>query len=150
MKNNYWKEIQNLKSKVWPEPSRICNLANYLAAGSILSGVPFGRLASPALCCNACSVTPVCLHIDQWSCCGMQIDAGADMVVTQLFYDVDTFLQFVKDCRLVGITVPIVPGIMPIMTYGGFKRMTSFCKTAIPADIRAPWRASRTTTRRSR
>ena len=34
-----------------------------------------------------------------------------------------------------GINVPILPGIMPIMSYGGFKRMTDFCKTKIPASI---------------
>lgn len=64
-------------------------------------------------------------------------DAGADLVVTQLFYDVSLYFQFVKDCRAAGITVPIIPGIMPIMTYGGFKRMTSFCKTKVPAEIAA-------------
>jgi Methylenetetrahydrofolate reductase len=40
-----------------------------------------------------------------------QVDAGGDVVVTQLFYDVEVFLQFVEDCRSVGITVPIVPGV---------------------------------------
>jgi len=64
-----------------------------------------------------------------------KIDAGADFVITQLFYDVNTFIQFVSDCRSRGITVPILPGIMPIMTYGGFKRMTSFCKTKVPSHI---------------
>ena len=64
-------------------------------------------------------------------------DAGADLVVTQLFYDVALYFQFVKDCRAAGITVPIIPGIMPIMTYGGFKRMTSFCKTKVPAEVAA-------------
>ncbi|CAL5228752.1 g11938 [Coccomyxa viridis] len=64
-----------------------------------------------------------------------KIEAGGEVIITQLFYDVDRFVKFVKDCRGLGITVPIVPGIMPIMTYGGFKRMTSFCKTAIPQDI---------------
>lgn len=39
-----------------------------------------------------------------------QVEAGAQFVITQLFYDVDLFLQFVKDCRSVGITVPILPG----------------------------------------
>ena len=38
-------------------------------------------------------------------------------------------------CRSVGIGCPILPGVMPIMTYGGFKRMTSFCKTAVPQHI---------------
>eukprot|EP00897_Mesotaenium_endlicherianum_P007990 jgi/Mesen1/7219/ME000371S06288 len=64
-----------------------------------------------------------------------KVDAGADVIITQLFYDVDRFLQFVKDCRELGITVPIIPGIMPIQNYGGFKRMTGFCKTKIPQEI---------------
>ncbi|KAM7266338.1 hypothetical protein ACFE04_004235 [Oxalis oulophora] len=61
--------------------------------------------------------------------------AGADLIVTQLFYDTDIFLKFVNDCHQIGITCPIVPGIMPINNYKGFLRMTSFCKTKIPAEI---------------
>ncbi len=49
----------------------------------------------------------------------------------QLFYDVDLFLRWVDDCRSVGIKVPILPGIMPIQNYGGFQRMTQFCKTYV-------------------
>ncbi|KAJ7947420.1 Methylenetetrahydrofolate reductase [Quillaja saponaria] len=58
-----------------------------------------------------------------------KVDAGADVIVTQLFYDTDIFLKFVNDCRRIGITCPIVPGIMPINNYKGFIRMTGFCKT---------------------
>ncbi|KAF8708560.1 hypothetical protein HU200_029931 [Digitaria exilis] len=64
-----------------------------------------------------------------------KVDAGADFIITQLFYDTDIFLKFVNDCRQIGITCPIVPGIMPINNYNGFKRMTTFCKTKIPAEI---------------
>lgn len=64
-----------------------------------------------------------------------KVEAGADFVITQLFYDVDAFIKYVADCRSVGISVPILPGIMPIMTYGGFQRMTSFCKTRVPPHI---------------
>ncbi|EYU36618.1 hypothetical protein MIMGU_mgv1a003262mg [Erythranthe guttata] len=66
-----------------------------------------------------------------------KVDAGADVIVTQLFYDTDIFLKFVDDCRQIGITCPIVPGIMPINNYKGFLRMTGFCKTKIPAEIMA-------------
>uniref|UniRef100_A0A7N0VGQ5 Methylenetetrahydrofolate reductase n=1 Tax=Kalanchoe fedtschenkoi TaxID=63787 RepID=A0A7N0VGQ5_KALFE len=66
-----------------------------------------------------------------------KIDAGGELVVTQLFYDVDTFFKFLDDCRQIGITCPIVPGIMPINNYNGFKRMTGFCKTKIPAELSA-------------
>lgn len=64
-----------------------------------------------------------------------KIDAGGDFIVTQLFYRVERYLQFVEDCRSIGITCPILPGIMPIMTYGGFKRMTTFCKTDVPPAV---------------
>ncbi|KAH0745321.1 hypothetical protein KY285_006978 [Solanum tuberosum] len=66
-----------------------------------------------------------------------KVDAGADVIVTQLFYDTDVFLKFVNDCRQIGINCPIVPGIMPINNYKGFLRMTGFCKTKIPEEIMA-------------
>lgn len=64
-----------------------------------------------------------------------KVDAGADFVITQLFFDCDIFLDFVARCRAVGITVPIIPGIMPIQSYDGFCRMTGFCKTFVPQRI---------------
>ena len=42
---------------------------------------------------------------------------------------------WVKKVRAAGITAPILPGIMPLNAYGGFKRMTGFCKTRIPPDM---------------
>jgi len=66
-----------------------------------------------------------------------KVDAGADVIITQLFYDVDQYLKWVQDCRDIGIKCPIVPGIMPINTYGGFNRMTGFCKTTVPPAMRA-------------
>ncbi|KAL6746837.1 methylenetetrahydrofolate reductase-domain-containing protein [Haematococcus lacustris] len=72
-----------------------------------------------------------------------KVEAGGEMVITQLFYDVDLFFKFVTDCRSVGITAPIIPGIMPVMTYGGFKRMTGFCKTKVPEDIASVMEANK-------
>lgn len=63
-----------------------------------------------------------------------QVDAGADLIVTQLFYDTDIFLKFLNDCRQIGINCPIVPGIMPISNYKGFLRMAGFCKTKVHCD----------------
>jgi len=64
-----------------------------------------------------------------------QVDARGEVIVTQLFYDVDVFLKFVNDCRQTGITVPIVLGIMPIQNYRGFIRMTQLCNKKVPAEI---------------
>ncbi len=64
-----------------------------------------------------------------------KVDAGADFIITQLFYDVQLFLDFVRKCRDIGIAVPIIPGIMPIQNYPGFTRMTGFCKTKVPQHI---------------
>jgi methylenetetrahydrofolate reductase (NADPH) len=62
-----------------------------------------------------------------------KIDAGADFVITQLFYDVDIFLKFIEDCRSIGIKCPIIPGIMPFHNYNSFQRMSRFC--TIPEEI---------------
>ncbi|PHU11319.1 Methylenetetrahydrofolate reductase 1 [Capsicum chinense] len=59
----------------------------------------------------------------------LQVDAGVDRIITQLFYDTDIFLKFVNDCRQIKINCPIFPGIMPINNYKGFLRMNGFCKT---------------------
>ena len=52
----------------------------------------------------ACTCAPV----------AAQVDAGADFVVTQFFYDTEAYLGYVKRCRGVGIDCPIIPGIMAI------------------------------------
>lgn len=54
-----------------------------------------------------------------------------------MFFDGAVFNQFVKDCREIGINCPIVPGIMCINNYGGFVKMTKFCKTRVPDELRA-------------
>jgi methylenetetrahydrofolate reductase (NADPH) len=64
-----------------------------------------------------------------------KVDAGGEVIITQLFYDVEVFIQFAKDCKAAGIHAPILPGIMIIQAYGGFKRMTGFCKTRVPAEL---------------
>merc|ERR1719158_2170580 len=64
-----------------------------------------------------------------------KVDAGADVIITQLYYDNEQFFNFEKKCRDIGINIPIVPGIMPIQSYSGFRKMTGFCKTVVPACI---------------
>ncbi|KEG13870.1 methylenetetrahydrofolate reductase (NADPH) [Trypanosoma grayi] len=66
-----------------------------------------------------------------------KVDAGASLVITQIFYDADLFIEFVKKCRAHGITVPILPGILPISTYRSLKRIVNLCKTYLPPEVAA-------------
>lgn len=63
-----------------------------------------------------------------------KVDAGASFVVTQMFYDVDIFLDWVQKCRDRGIKVPIIPGIMPISTYAAFIRRANWTKCHVPPE----------------
>jgi methylenetetrahydrofolate reductase (NADPH) len=64
-----------------------------------------------------------------------KVDAGADFVTTQLFFDNASYYRFVDTCRAAGITVPIVPGIMPVLSLKQIQRFTSMCGTALPATL---------------
>lgn len=64
-----------------------------------------------------------------------KVDAGADLVVTQLFFDVEEFISFYKKARAIGITVPILPGVFPIQNYNGLKRVISFNNNYVPQKI---------------
>jgi len=65
-----------------------------------------------------------------------KIDAGVNFIFTQMFYDVEIFLDWIKAVRAAGITIPIVPGVAPIQTWNGFQRATSLAKTIIPQSFR--------------
>ena len=66
-----------------------------------------------------------------------KIDAGADFIITQMFFDTSVFGKFVEDCRKWGIMCPVVPGLMCINAYAGFCKMTKFCKTRVPEALQA-------------
>eukprot|EP00760_Papus_ankaliazontas_P009786 PhM_4_TR14133/c2_g1_i1/m.39432/K00297/metF, MTHFR; methylenetetrahydrofolate reductase (NADPH) len=72
-----------------------------------------------------------------------KIDAGADLIITQLFFEPQLFVDFKKACAAKGINVPILPGLLPILNYGGFQRMTSFCKTFVPESVKAATEAKK-------
>jgi len=63
-------------------------------------------------------------------------DAGADSAITQYFYNADAYLRFVDDVRKLGVVIPIVPGIMPIMKYSQLARFSDMCGAEIPRWMR--------------
>jgi methylenetetrahydrofolate reductase (NADPH) len=72
-----------------------------------------------------------------------KVDAGADAVFTQLFYDNGSFFEFRDRCRQAGIHVPIVPGIMPILNFAQIKRITSLCRAVLPEPLLSRLEAAR-------
>ncbi|XP_035989022.1 methylenetetrahydrofolate reductase isoform X2 [Fundulus heteroclitus] len=64
-----------------------------------------------------------------------KVDAGADFVITQLFFRADTFLKFLDDCRAIGITCPILPGIFPIQGYQSLRQLVKLSKLEVPEEI---------------
>jgi methylenetetrahydrofolate reductase (NADPH) len=61
-----------------------------------------------------------------------KIDAGAHAAITQYFYDAEAYYRFVGECDALGITIPIVPGIMPIGNFSQLMRFSNACGAKIP------------------
>lgn len=64
-----------------------------------------------------------------------KVDAGGDVVITQLFYDNDGFFRFVDDVRELGIDVPIVAGLLPILSARQIRRIVGMCGATIPEQL---------------
>ncbi|MDB5369871.1 MAG: metF [Roseomonas sp.] len=61
-----------------------------------------------------------------------KIDAGATRAITQYFFDTDVYLRFLDRCLAAGITVPIVPGILPVSNFKQVSKFSAMCGTAVP------------------
>ena len=61
-----------------------------------------------------------------------KIDAGATRAITQYFFDSEVYLRFLDRCQATGITVPIVPGIMPVSNYAQMARFSAMCGATVP------------------
>lgn len=64
-----------------------------------------------------------------------KIDAGASRAITQFFFDSDAYLRFVDRARAAGISVPIIPGILPVTNFTRVKQFAQRCGTRIPTQL---------------
>ena len=61
-----------------------------------------------------------------------KVDAGAEVLLSQLFFDNDIFYRFHEECEIAGIDVPVIPGVMPVINAAQIKRMISLCNASFP------------------
>ena len=64
-----------------------------------------------------------------------KVDAGAQHLVSQLFFDNEDFFRFLERCRIAGISVPIEAGIMPVLSKSSIQRMVSLCGASMPRKL---------------
>ena len=61
-----------------------------------------------------------------------KVEAGADIIITQLFFDNDIYFKWVEECKAAGIKAHFIPGIVPILGYEKFQKTLKFTKSIVP------------------
>ena len=64
-----------------------------------------------------------------------KVDAGADFITTQLFFDNAVYHHFVERCRNAGIEIPVLPGLLPVLSIGQVRRFCTMCEAGLPAEL---------------
>ena len=64
-----------------------------------------------------------------------KVDAGADFITTQLFFDNAVYHHFVQRCRNEGIEIPVLPGLLPVLSIGQVRRFCAMCEAGLPAEL---------------
>lgn len=64
-----------------------------------------------------------------------KVDAGADVIYTQLFFDNEKYYSYLERVRSAGIDLPVIPGIMPVISFKQIERMTSMAKITVPKSL---------------
>ena len=102
--------------------------------------IGFIKNKKPGICLGAAGFPESRQSIDHLK---QKVAAGAEYIITQLFFDNKFYFDFVARCRQAGITVPILPGLMPITSYHQIKKMTEVCGASIPPELLASLEARR-------
>ncbi|MDF2932534.1 MAG: metF [Chryseobacterium sp.] len=114
-------QINNLgRGKYLHDDDQICDEHNKFCIG--VAGYPEKHMEAPSMNYDL-----------KWL--KQKADAGADYIVTQMFFDNKKFIDFVKKAREMGITVPIIPGIKPIATKKHLKLLPQVFKIDLPEDL---------------
>lgn len=113
-----------------PQPGGLSHSAELVATLKRNYGFCIGGACYPETHPEATSEDDDLAHLVE------KVDAGAEFLVSQLFFDNDKYFRFVERARALGITVPILPGIMPITNYEQIDRFTKLCGAMIPPKLR--------------